>query len=103
MSKPYREAVYQAGLTNIFRRGGVEDIGARLEAYLEGREVPEPRGEWGWFVKGTPDAGAAVLVLLVIPVFVAGAAGSAALLRRGRRRERVEPFTYPDRKPPWEF
>lgn len=92
MSTPYREAVHQVELTDIFRRGGVEDIASRLESYLDGRPIPEPREEPSWLVKGLTGGTVAAAVILV-PV----------LLLRSRRRERVEPF--PDRResPPWEL
>ena len=89
LSASYQEAVHEAGLTDIFRKGGVEDIAARLEAYLKGETVPAHGTKTTVLILGA--ALAAVLIL------------AAALLSWRRRREAFEPFTYPNKRPPWEY
>ena len=109
LSLPYREAVAEVGLRDIFDSGTVPALAEELESYLDGKEVAPARGRHPVLLVIMECA--AVLFILFCVVLIVRLTrflnrnngwASRPPSRGGGATER-DPWSQQERKPPWEF
>jgi len=102
LSLPYRAAVEEVGLRDIFDAETIPALAETLEAHMNGRDV-------SYSGKRTVVAGGGIIYAAIGFVLLAAAAAAVRRLSRKRRGDEkrlldeTDPWSSRQEKPPWEF